>query len=89
MHSRGWLQRPLILQIASWNKPFEVITDANKIAIGVDPQQDGRPVAHLSKKFDNAQHNYTIDKELFVVISTLKRWNRFLYGQDFVVKIDY
>ena len=45
-----------VLKLASWNEPFEVITDASNIAIGAVLQQDGRPVAYYNKKLDNAQH---------------------------------
>ena len=43
-----------ILKIASWNDPFEVITDASNIAIEAVLQQDGRPVAYYSKKLGSA-----------------------------------
>ncbi|MCO5571297.1 hypothetical protein L7F22_025035 [Adiantum nelumboides] len=44
-----------ILKIASWEEPYEVITNASNIAIGAVLQQDSRPVAFYSKKLDSAQ----------------------------------
>ncbi|MCO5547633.1 hypothetical protein L7F22_001084 [Adiantum nelumboides] len=79
-----------VLKIASWEEPFEVITDASNITIGAVLQQDSRPVAFYSKKLDSAQRNYSVyDKELFVIISALKHWKHFLYGRKFTVKTDH
>ncbi|MCO5569376.1 hypothetical protein L7F22_023088 [Adiantum nelumboides] len=79
-----------VLKIASWEEPFEVITDASNIAIGAALQQDSRPVAFYNKKLDSAQRNYSVHvKELFAIISALKHWKNFLYGRDFTVKTDH
>ena len=68
-----------VLKTASWDEPFEVITDASNIAIGAVLQQDGRPVAFFSKKLDDAQRNYSVyDKELYAVLSALQHWKHFL-----------
>ena len=42
-----------VLKTASWDEPFEVITDASNIATGAVFQQDSRPVAFFSKKLDD------------------------------------
>ncbi|MCO5569981.1 hypothetical protein L7F22_023695 [Adiantum nelumboides] len=79
-----------VLKIASWEEPFEVITDASNIAIGAVLQQDLRPVSFYSKKLDSAQLNYSVyDKELFAIISALKHLKHFLYGREFTVKTDH
>ena len=76
-----------VLKIASWDEPFEVVTDASNIAIGAVLHQQERSVAYFNKKLESAQRNYSVcDKELFAVISALKHWKHFLYGQEFVVK---
>ncbi|MCO5567049.1 hypothetical protein L7F22_020734 [Adiantum nelumboides] len=82
--------KALVLKIASWEEPFEVITDASNIAIGAILQQNSRPVAFYNKKLDSAQRNYSVyDKELFAIISALKHWKDFLYGREFTVKTDH
>ena len=79
-----------VLKIASWDEPFEVVTDASNIAIGAVLQQQERPVAYFSKKLDSVQRNYSVyDKELFAVVSALKHWKHLLYGREFVVKTDH
>ncbi|MCO5575058.1 hypothetical protein L7F22_028855 [Adiantum nelumboides] len=82
--------KALVLKIASWKEPFEVISDVNNIAVGAILQQDSRPVAFYSKKLDSAQHNYLVyDKELLAIISARKHWKHFLYGREFTVTIDH
>ena len=73
-----------ILKIASWDEPFEVITDASNIAVGAVLEQATRPIAFYSKKLDSAQRNYSVyDKEIYAIIIALKHWKHFLYGREF------
>ena len=68
MRSRNLPPKRPHSKTASWDEPFEVITDASNIAIGTVLQQNGRPVAFFSKKLDDAQRNYLVyDKELYAV----------------------
>ena len=79
-----------VLKIASWDEPFEVITDASNIAVGAVLEQATRPIAFYSKKLDSAQRNYSVyDKELYAIITALKHWKHFLYGREFTVKTDH
>lgn len=79
-----------VLKMASWEEPFDVITDASNFAIGAVLQQDTRPVAYYSRKLNPAERNYSVyDKELLAVITALKHWKHFLYGWDFLVKTNH
>ena len=49
-----------VLKTASWDEPFEVITDASNIAIGAILQQNGRLKAFFSNKLDDAQRHNSV-----------------------------
>ena len=53
--------------------PFDVCTDASDFQLGAAMIQNGRPIAHHSKKLTPAQQNHaTTEKELLGMVMTLK-----------------
>ncbi|GJP40450.1 hypothetical protein CLOM_g132 [Closterium sp. NIES-68] len=66
------LMSPPVLRIADPERPFEVITDASDIAIGVVLMQDFgnglQPIAYESRKMQSAERNYPVhDKEMMAI----------------------
>ena len=55
-----------------FNKPFEVVSNANDTVIGVVLLQNKHPIAFESKKLSKAKLNYTIiEKELLGMMHAL------------------
>jgi len=79
-----------VLQIPSRNKKFEVITDASNHAIGAVLEQEGRPVAYLSRALIPAEKKYaTHEKEALAIVYAIKQWRAYLSGRHFVVWTDH
>ena len=75
------LVSPPVLAIPQFDKPFEVITDASDKAYGAILQQEGRPVAYMSKKFTPAEQNYpTHDRECLAIVAAYREWRCYLEG---------
>ncbi|GJP33591.1 hypothetical protein CLOM_g18114 [Closterium sp. NIES-68] len=71
------LMSPPELRIADLERPFEVITDASDIAIGVVLMQDFgnglQPIAYESRKMQSAERNYPVhDKEMLAIVHAFK-----------------
>jgi hypothetical protein len=70
--------------------PLEVVSDASQFASGAVLIQAGRPVAYLSKTFNQAERGYhTTEHELLDVITALTAWRHYLLGRPFLVVTDH
>ena len=83
-----------ILILPTLNKTFVVQTDASNVGIaGVLLQQhEGKlhPVAYVSRKLLERETRYsTIEKECLAIVWTLKKLDRYLWGQKFILQTDH
>ncbi|GJP60385.1 hypothetical protein CLOP_g17596 [Closterium sp. NIES-67] len=88
------LTSPPVLRISDPDRPYEVITDANDIAIGAILLQDFgdglQPVAYESRKLQGAEKNYIVhDKEMLAMVHAFKTWRCYLTGADVAVRTDH
>ena len=64
-----------LLVLPNFSQTFEIECDASGIGIGDVLMQDGSSIAYFSEKLSGAALNYpTYDKELYVLVRTLKTW---------------
>ena len=83
-----------ILILPDLNKKYTVQTDASNLGIaGVLLQEQGdklHPVAYVSRKLLDRETRYsTIEKECLAIIWTLKKLDRYLWGQRFLLQTDH
>ena len=70
--------------------PLTLTTDASPVGIGGVLQQNGRPIAFVSKKLNDTQQRYSqLDREALAIIWSVKRLNRFLAYRSFVIETDH
>lgn len=69
------------LRLPDVNQPFEVWSDASVVGCGAVLMQEGQPVAFYSKKFSQAEYNYTTtDQECLGIYCALDEWRCYLEG---------
>ncbi|GFS76320.1 retrovirus-related Pol polyprotein from transposon 17.6 [Trichonephila clavipes] len=83
-----------ILFAPDFTTDFILQTDASEVGAGVVLSQriDGEehPIVFLSKKFSNAERNYsTVERELAAIIFGLNRLKHYLDGQKFIIETDH
>ena len=79
-----------VLGMPNFEKEFTVETDACGNGIGAVLQQDGHPLAYLSKSL-SPKHQVlsTYEKEFLAVILALERWKGYLMDRHFKIKTDH
>jgi hypothetical protein len=77
-----------IVTFPDFTKEFEIHTDASKLQLGACISQGGKPVAFYSRKLQPAQTCYTTtERELLLIVETLKAFRNILLGQKIKVHI--
>jgi hypothetical protein len=82
-----------VLKTPDTSKPFQIECDTSKFTIGavltqLDSNDSRHPVAFLSKTFTATKRRYKIhDRELMVVITSLKEWRHYIQGSPFTTTI--
>ena len=66
--------------------PFVVECDASDDAISASLNQNGRPVAFLSKMLSGVERNYpTVEKEALSIIESIRKLSHLLSRQPFIL----
>lgn len=79
-----------VLRLPDFNEVFIVETDASGVGIGAVLQQQGHPIAFLSKTLaPKHQMLSTYEKEFLAVLQALDKWRGYLLDRHFVIKTDH
>ena len=76
----------LVLLMPDQLKPFQIESDASKVATGavltqLDSNGDRHPVVFMSKMFTDTERRYEIyNRELLWIIRALKEWRHYIQG---------
>jgi RNase H-like domain found in reverse transcriptase len=82
---KQFMEEPVLL-MPDQSKPFQIESDASKVATGMVLTQlnsngDRHPIAFLSKTFSETERKYEIyDRELLGIIRALKEWRHYIQG---------
>ena len=84
------MAQDVLLMYPEYGKRFDVHTDGCNYQIGAVISQNGKPVAHFLRKFNQAQYRYTTtEKELLAIVETLKTYRQVLLGQEIRIYTDH
>jgi hypothetical protein len=83
------LMAALVLALPNFSKSFELETDASDKGIGAVLQQDGHPIAYVSKALGpKAQGLSTYEKECLAILLVVDYWRPYLQHSEFTIKTD-
>lgn len=78
-----------VLALPDFKKQFVVETDACDTGIGAILQQDGHPIAFMSKSLSPKYRGLsTYEKEYLAVIAAVDHWRPYLQHEEFLIQTD-
>lgn len=83
-----------VLKLPDISKPFILQTDASDAGVGAVllQEEDGvkKPVFYASQKLKSHQLSYsTIEKECYAIVWAVQKFQRYLYGKEFLLETDH
>jgi hypothetical protein len=79
-----------VLQLPNFTKPFVIETDASEKGVGAILQQEGHPLAYVSKALSHkSQGLSTYDKECLAIMIAVDHWRPYLQHTKFLIKTDH
>lgn len=79
-----------VLALPNFQKPFVVETDASKYGVEAILQQEGHPVAYISKALAVQHHALsTYEKEFIALVFALEKWRPYLFGRRLTIRTDH
>jgi hypothetical protein len=83
------LTTALVLQLPDFAKQFIIETDASAKGIEAVLQQDGHPIAYISKALGPKNQGLsTYEKECLAILMAVDHWRSYLQHNTFIIKTD-
>ena len=74
----------VVLSPIDEDAPYVVEGDASEVTISASLNQNGRPVAFISKTLSKSERGYpSVEKEALAIIEAVRKWNHLLSRQMF------
>jgi hypothetical protein len=90
VESKNKISNSPFLDIPNLQQPFELEIDGSGYALGVVLMKEGRFVCYHSYFFHGAMINYMMyDKEIFVIVHTVKKWKNYLLVKETTIHTDH
>lgn len=78
-----------VLTLPDFNKQFVIETDASDKGVGAVLQQDGHPIAFVSKALGPKKQGLSIyEKEYLAILMAVDQWRQYLIQGEFLILTD-
>ena len=78
-----------MLALPDFSKVFVIETDAAGVGLGVVLMQKGKSLAYFGHKLSpQAQAKSVYERELMAMVTVVKKWQPYLIGRKFIIRID-
>jgi hypothetical protein len=78
-----------VLKLPDFSRKFVIDTDACDTRVGAVLQQDGHPIAYMSKPLSPKNRGLsTYEKECIAILMVVEQWRAYLQHQEFLIRTD-
>ena len=78
-----------ILSMPNFAEPFIIKTDASRDGIGTVLQQQGKPIAYMSRAIGISKKSWSAyAKKMLAVVEVIRLWRPYLMGNKFIIQTD-